>query len=183
MTDLPVIGVLFLLVVFSAPWWIRRLRSSAPEETLRVVGRTAISRNAVVAVIRVGDRRLLVGAGEHGVNVLTELEPEERTEEPTSEPGARVDLRVGARHDAGPELPFPDLPDVSALDLDFDEESTDVLLDLGRLAGPADAHAGLTGLAASSIDRPRIGRLDRLRAMTVRTTPTAGRPIRVPNRR
>lgn len=126
--DVPVLGILALLAVCTAPFWIKRLRAVAPESAISVLGRTALSRTAVVAVVRVGDRRLLVGAGEHGVNVLTELDPEGRTD--------AVDLPEGA-----------DIPSL-----------------------------------ASSIEGPRIGLLDRLRVMTVRSTP-AERPFRVPIRR
>jgi flagellar biogenesis protein FliO len=126
--EVPVLGVLALLAVFTAPFWVKRLRTVAPESAVSVLGRTALSRTAVVAVVRVGDRRLLVGAGEHGVNVLTELDPEARTDAVT----------------------LPEVADVPSV--------------------------------LSSTEGPRIGLLDRLRVMTVRSTP-AGRPFRVPTRR
>jgi flagellar biogenesis protein FliO len=129
--DVPILGVLALLAVCTAPLWVKRLRSVAPESAVSVLGRTALSRSAVVAVVRVGDRRLLVGAGEHGVNVLTELselEPEGRTDAVT----------------------LPETVDVPS--------------------------------TVSSIEGPRIGLLDRLRVMTVRSTPVE-RPFRVASRR
>lgn len=125
--DIPVLGVLALLAILSAPFWVKKLRAVAPESAVSVLGRTALSRTAVVAVVRVGDRRLLVGAGEHGVNVLTELDPEGRTDAVT----------------------LPEVADVPSL--------------------------------AVPLEGPRIGLLDRLRTMTVRST--AGRPVRVPIRR
>lgn len=128
MPDVPILGILAMLAVVTAPFWIKRIRNVAPESAVTVLGRTALSRTAVVAVVRVGDRRLLVGAGEHGVNVLTELDPEGRT-------------------DAGTLPEAADVPSV-----------------------------------VSSFEGPRIGLLDRLRTMTVRSTP-AGRPFRVPTRR
>jgi flagellar biogenesis protein FliO len=130
--DVPILGVLALLAVCTAPLWVKRLRGAAPESTVSVLGRTALSRSAVVAVVRVGDRRLLVGAGEHGVNVLSEL-PE---------------LDAEGRTDA---VSHPEATDLSAL-------------------------------TSTSIEGPRIGLLDRLRVMTVRSTPV-GRPLRVPSRR
>ena len=144
MSEVPVLGLLLLAAVLTAPWWIKRVRPGAVETPVRVVGRTAISRNAVVAVVHVGDRRLLIGAAEQGVHVLTELEGNETATSPTFDPV------LEDRTDAALATTEPDvealLPDVPAL------------------------------------VRPRIGPLDRLRAMTVRSTPP-GRPIRVPLRR
>src|SRR5262245_28547202 len=40
---------------------------------IRVTGRAGITRHASVAVVEVGGQRFLVGAGEHGVNLLAEL--------------------------------------------------------------------------------------------------------------
>jgi flagellar biogenesis protein FliO len=40
---------------------------------IRVAGRAGITRHAHVAVIEVGRQRFLIGAGEHGVNLLAEL--------------------------------------------------------------------------------------------------------------
>lgn len=134
MTTGPLLGILFLALIVTAPWWIRRVRPGDPQASVRVLGRTALSRSAVVAVVEIGDRRLLVGAAEQGVSVLTELDP--------LDPLAtdRTDAVVAA-------------PDTGALPV------------LGDLT-----------------EGPRIGPLDRLRAMTVRTTPP-GRPIRAPLRR
>jgi flagellar biogenesis protein FliO len=148
-TQVPVLGLLLLAAVLTAPWWIKRVRPGAAETPVRVVGRTAISRNAVVAVVHVGDRRLLVGAAEHGVSILTDL---------GTEPGADLDAVAepavaplhGRRTDAAP--PTTELDDLA------------LLRDVPTLSGP------------------RIGPMDRLRAMTVRTAPV-GRPIRAALRR
>jgi flagellar biogenesis protein FliO len=129
--DVPILGVLALLAVCTAPLWVKRLRAVAPESAVSVLGRTALSRSAVVAVVRVGDRRLLVGAGEHGVNVLTEL--------PELAPEGRTDA-----------VTLPETLDVPS--------------------------------RVSSTEGPRIGLLDRLRVMTVRSTPVE-RPLRVASRR
>ena len=130
MSQGPFLGLLFLAVLATAPWWVRRLRPGGAETTVRVLGRTALSRNATVAVVEIGGRRLLVGAAEHGVSVLTELDPEDGTD--------------------------------------------------AALASPSPAPLAATPELLT--EGPRIGPLDRLRAMTVRTTPP-GRPIRVPLRR
>lgn len=71
--------------------WVRPDRR-APE-TLRVLARTGLTRSAVISVVAVGRRRFLLGAGEGGVRLLTELTPEPTTPEPAMihEP-VRVDL-------------------------------------------------------------------------------------------
>lgn len=142
----PVLGVLLLLVVASAPWWIKRVRPTPSDSTVHVLGRTALSRSAVIAVVRVGDRRLLVGAGDQGVHVLTELDPEDRPE------AAPATSHVTSLHLA--------------------EDRTDAVLP-----------TTVGDLPAVTTSGPRIGLTDRLRAMTVRTTPPPGRPFRVPSRR
>ncbi len=72
------LGVLpALALVAGAPlaiwWWSKRSRSSSTHR-LRITDKAALGKNTWVAVIEVDDRRLLVGAGEGGVNKLTELE-------------------------------------------------------------------------------------------------------------
>lgn len=62
--------------------WMRPDRR-APE-TLRVLARTGLTRSAVVSVVAVGRRRFLLGAGEGGVRLLTELTPEPATPEPAT---------------------------------------------------------------------------------------------------
>jgi flagellar biogenesis protein FliO len=65
-------ALLVLAGLVAVPFLLRHHRASAPDG-VRVVGRTALHKNAVVAVLAVGDRRLLVGAGERGVQLLAEL--------------------------------------------------------------------------------------------------------------
>ena len=43
--------------------------------SIRVRGRTALSRSSVVAVVEVDSRRYLVGGSDHGVDLLDELRP------------------------------------------------------------------------------------------------------------
>lgn len=56
-------------------WWSRRSNGIAPSQQIRVSSRTGLARGALVAVVEVESRRLLVGVTEHGVNLITELEP------------------------------------------------------------------------------------------------------------
>lgn len=50
-----------------------RTRTSIP---LAVVGRQSLGGRTSVALVAVGERRLLLGVSEHGVTLLTEVEPE-----------------------------------------------------------------------------------------------------------
>ena len=58
----------------------RRVSGGArPRDTsrMRVVERTGVSRGASVAVVEIDQRRFLVGATEHGISLLSELQPTE----------------------------------------------------------------------------------------------------------
>ncbi len=61
-----------------------RARTSIP---LSVVGRQSLGGRTSVALVAVGERRLLLGVSEHGVTLLTEVEPE------PAEPAADRTLR------------------------------------------------------------------------------------------
>lgn len=172
-------SVLLLLLVLgglaAAPALLRRRRATAPD-AVRVVGRTALHKNAVVAVVAVGDRRLLVGAGERGVQLLVELadaEPDGDAAVPdrdqhdvaftsttaTISTTATTSTTTADRMDALGTT-FPTTPDGDAL----------------------DALVGLDPGTGTTIAGPGTGLVDRLREMTVRT-PVSGRPLRVPLRR
>ena len=79
MIELVVRVVLSLAVVLGLLWLMTRISSrrlgGGRRSPLRVLGRQALGRNASVAVVEAGDRVLLVGVSEHGVNLLTELDP------------------------------------------------------------------------------------------------------------
>ncbi|WP_309135585.1 flagellar biosynthetic protein FliO [Cellulomonas sp.] len=71
-----------LAVVAGLIWYLARRFGGAGrpagddrEPHVRVVDRQALGRNAGVAVVAVGSRRLLVGFGEQQVTMLTELGP------------------------------------------------------------------------------------------------------------
>lgn len=92
-----------LLLFVGAPlviWWLRRSRPGALG-ALRVSSRTALTRNGVVAVVETDGRRFLVGATDHGINLLTELDRQDDDEEVvvpmepfqiTDEPSATVPI-------------------------------------------------------------------------------------------
>lgn len=54
-------------------WWLKRRRPSVGGG-LRVSARTALTRNSVIAVVELDDKRLLIGATDNGITLLSELE-------------------------------------------------------------------------------------------------------------
>lgn len=67
----------FALVV-GAPlviWWWSRRGGPARTQRLRITDKAALGRNTWIAVVEVDDLRFLVGAGERGVGMLSELDP------------------------------------------------------------------------------------------------------------
>ena len=166
MIDSPLLLLVVLALIAAIPLALRRHRAAKPDG-LRVVSRTALSKSSVVAVVAVGRRRLLVGAGDQGVHLLAEVTEDDHldavTGPTTTTSGEDLSLYgttpSPGRTDADGTTPAGSLPDDDALE------------GLVTGAAPAMTTAG-----------PRIGLVDRLRAMTVRT-PTQGRPFHVPLRR
>ncbi len=66
-----------LLVVIGAPlaiwWYMRKTRGSSPGRLL-ISDKAALGKNVWVAVVEVDDKRFLVGAGDTGVGLISELE-------------------------------------------------------------------------------------------------------------
>jgi flagellar biogenesis protein FliO len=76
--------------------WAKRNGGSRPSgEGVRIVSRTGLTRGAVVAVVDVAGRRFLLGAGEQGVRLLTEID---------------------ADAVMTPPIPAPDIPRMAATD-------------------------------------------------------------------
>lgn len=90
-----IVGALLLL-----RHWAGRTRGSA-DVGVHVVARTGIAKNNVVAIVAVGDRRLLVGASEQGISLLAELDRETR-DGPTHEPAAHEPLGAARSGDLSP---------------------------------------------------------------------------------
>ena len=67
--------------VFGLLWWAGRRMAGTPAgrraraSSLEVVARQSVGQKASVALIEVEGRRLLLGVSEHGVTLLTEVEP------------------------------------------------------------------------------------------------------------
>ena len=163
----PLLGLLLLGALAAVPLLLRRFKGSQPNG-VRVVGRTALHKNAVVAVVEVGGRRLLVGAGEKGIELLTELAPEAEDAaadaDPVTEDHDVLDVSSLERTDAAPEHVWSTTTSGEALE---------------ALLGPV-------GSSATNEAGPGIGLVDRLRSMTVRVSQPqrgAGRPLRATLRR
>ncbi len=133
---------------------------------MRVQGRHGLTRNALLAVVEIDGRRFLVGAGDGNVSLLTELDPasaDEPADEPAATDGPRgLDLaRIGtavARAYAHSRMRPGDRPSEPA-----------------TTAIPAPTSTAPHGTGPTTTAGPRIGPMDRLRAMTVRSH--AERPI------
>ena len=142
---------------------------------LRVVGRAGLTRSSLVAVVDVDGRRYLVGAAEQGVNLLAAL-----GESPAEPAGADDELDgTPADVDGGPSRVRrrgPGAPVTTDRDLEAAHAvPTTRPTTLGAVVGAAlGAHGRGT---ATRPDGPRIGPLDRLRGMTVRSH--VREPIRV----
>lgn len=79
-----------LILVFGSPiaiwWYVRRSRKGGVGR-LQISDKAALGKNVWMAVVEVDDKRFLVGAGESGVGLISELEAlPEVVEEPAEEP-------------------------------------------------------------------------------------------------
>jgi flagellar biogenesis protein FliO len=91
-----------LLLVVCAPialwWFVRRSKGTTPHR-LRISDKAAIGKGVWVAVVAVDGKRYLVGAGESGVGLISELGPlPDEAEEPAAEPdmnGLAEQPRIG----------------------------------------------------------------------------------------
>lgn len=120
----------------------RAARGGRPGAGVRVTGRHGVTKSSTVAVVEVDGRRFLVGAGDGQVSLLAELDP---TTEADDEPATTTDPSegVGSRATAAR---------------------------LGAALAAAHRHSRRPHRTGpSTTTGPRIGPLDRLRAMTVRT--------------
>jgi flagellar biogenesis protein FliO len=77
-------------------WWLRRGRATGGS-ALRVVARTALTRGSVVAVVESAGRRLLVGATDHGISVLSELDATDGADAHTDGTAPAIPATIGPR--------------------------------------------------------------------------------------
>jgi flagellar protein FliO/FliZ len=167
--------VVSLLCVVGLIWVVARKVGATPGRrlpsgpSLQVVGRQSLGRHAGVAVLAVGNRRLLLGYGEQQVTMLTELAP---VVDPTPVPGREVATRpagttlpasltsfVAARR-AGRPSAAPSAADATAAPSAAGEPLLPTPLDIDALLAGASAHADaadatpVQGTAAPADARP-----------------------------
>lgn len=79
-----------MVIVLGAPlgiWWYTRRNHKGNPGRLQISDKAVLGKNLWVAVVNVDEKRFLVGAGESGVNLISELEAQpEPVEEPADEP-------------------------------------------------------------------------------------------------
>ncbi len=112
-------AVLALLCVFGLLWFMARraggkLPAARRAPALSVVARQTLGGRSAVALVEVSGRRLLLGVGEHGVTLLTEVEA------PAPTQGERVELDADELERL---LELPE-PDPAPIDLRSDPRST-----------------------------------------------------------
>ncbi len=157
MVKLLLVGGLMVAALLGMRHAARKGMTNRGGPTLQVVGRVGLTRNALVAVVLVDDRRFLVGAAETGINLLADLDG------PIAAPVASTPSAVA--------MTTPS--DLSGLiDLD-DAARRDEADDADELDAAALVPAGMTTSEAQGpgfdTHGPRIGPMDRLREMTVRS--------------
>lgn len=172
-----VVGLLLVTVRIGARRF--RPRAGAP---VRVLHRQSLSRSTSVAVVEVGGRVLVLGATEHQISVLTELDPAGVV----SEAGEPLTLTTSAGA-ASPEFSPADFPAL-VLAHDADAEPTVVLEEPTPLprarhsAAPrrrAGAHAGKPALKPTSRPGARVAVQGTPRATAQATGPLAGSVLSV----
>ena len=167
MIDSPLIALLLLAAIAAVPLLLRRKRASGPDG-LRVVARTALSKQSVLAVVAVGPRRLLVGAGDQGVQLLADLPPDDDVDDEVLHLDGRSSSDATTFTGYTTTLPT----DVLTTSLDRKDAAEPTPAPELEPALRATVEPVPGGVSAG----PGNGLVDRLRAMTVRT-PAAGRPF------
>lgn len=176
---LPSLALIVGLLLLVRRWAQRSARSNGAGIT--VLARAGLTKGAMVAVVEINDRRYLVGASEHGVSLLSELDDGEETAESLiGALGATATTSEGHAAGASPA-------GLDNAELDLEAATAAAAPTAGRKvrAGGGLAHAHQlfstakdAPSASTPRDRPRMGPIDRLRHMTVRTH--LERPIRAP---
>ena len=115
-----VVGLLLVLAKFSA----KRFRGNG-DALVRVVHRQSLSRTSSVSVVTVGSRILVLGATEHQVQLLTELDPDE------------IDVpELGSPELGSPELGSPELDEAELEERPARIDRPRELTVVGRHAAP-----------------------------------------------
>jgi flagellar protein FliO/FliZ len=136
--------------------------------TMRVVGRQALGRHSGVAVVSVGNRRLLLGYGEQQITMLTELSPvAEPATAPAPAPAPARAFAFAAVSRAAGLLRGPVAPETLLTGLPTPREPLDIDALLVQARLDAD-HAGVPASPARAVAHADA---------TTKPAPTASGPV------
>lgn len=141
---------LVVAVVLALRWASGRGMAARGGPMLRVVARTGLTKSAIVAVLDVDGHQYLVGVADQNVRLLADL-------------GAPTEVDSDTATDPFADFAVPD--DLAGLLTSEDAVDGAPSSDLLDLQTIATTH----GTGRPTTEGPRIGLLDRLREMTVRT--------------
>jgi flagellar protein FliO/FliZ len=177
------LGSLFLIVgVLGLIAYLGKRNARSSRSLMRVHARMSIAKGVSVAIVEIGERVLLVGIGEKGVNLLAELDPAELpAEEAKAErntPGFLEALMASATQRT-PGTPDPRRSGRGRLDpsLRSGRGRLAAWKPLGKSLQPAAA-ANVGGVDPATVQEmmslaptrgPRTGFVTRLRQLTLRT--------------
>lgn len=150
--------------VFAMRWASNRGMAARGGPMMRVVARTGLTKSAIVAVLDVDGHQYLVGVSDENVRLLADLGAEGADRDTATTPAAPTGADESST--ATTLDPFADftVPDDLAGLLTVEEQTAPV-------TGGTAARTTTTpdGPGRPTNEEPRIGLLDRLREMTVRT--------------
>lgn len=148
-----VLGLIWV-VARKAGWGKGGRRATGP--AIEVVGRQALGRHAGVAVLAIGERRLLVGFGEQQVTMLSELDAVAAVDEPAEvEPSRAAKPLFSWRKAAPASLPAADF--ASTLAAVEAEAPGTALPSAAATAALVAAHSALTNAARLIPTQPSPG--------------------------
>jgi flagellar biogenesis protein FliO len=163
------IRIIVASVLVGAAWLAVRVRArrqgGGPSRPVEVLARLGLSKGISVAVVRVGGRGLVLGLSEKGVSVVAELGEEDLAS-------------VMAAKDPSAEPLLAPLPArvLGAGDPAAAEPQAAHIVEQTRTSSPAAPPIDLRNITHRPVG-PRMGPMQRLRRMTLRTSVTAtGRP-------
>lgn len=103
-----------LVAVLGLMWLLARAArkplGQRATRALAVLARTQLSRHATVAVVKVGDRALVLGVTDSRVTLLGETDPETLTAPAAEPPVVRTPVTIGAPTTHAPAAPVAQAP-------------------------------------------------------------------------
>lgn len=138
--------VIIVVMLLGVKRWADR-SGTRPRGGVRVVSRVPVSRGAAIALVEVGRRHYLVGAGEHGVTLIDRLDDDDLQELGLEDESDGTDpaSTPGTSSAGGPAWSGP-----------------------GGVQPPARGELAYVDISNGGSVGPGIGPLERLRRMTLR---------------